>query len=112
MSKAEALLDLLSAKKFVITVSGVNDSDAALEKVFKNPKNYEGFNLLKQKEEVIPFYDKQNRTPEEKMDLIDIIIHKDPKINDGNSEAAGVMEISPGTWVFFGVGIVSRRIQT
>ncbi len=104
VTRSQKIIQLLEGKStFIINVRAA-DSDAALEKIIKNRKDYKDADLLLQKNEIIPFYDKWKRPLGQLIDLINLIMSKDPAIKDADSESAGVMEITPGDWVFFGTG--------
>jgi hypothetical protein len=104
LTRSQKIIQLLEGKStFIINVRAA-DSTAALEKIITNRTSYKGADLLLQKNEIIRFFDKWKRPLGQLIDLINLIINKDPQIKDADSEAAGVMEITPGDWVFFGTG--------
>jgi hypothetical protein len=104
MNHSQQILDLLEGKaSFIINVRAV-DGSAAINKIFLNRGSYKGWNLLIQKEEVISFTDNLKRPLGQLLDVIRKLINEDPFISDVDGNQAGVMEIIPGDFIFFGCG--------
>jgi hypothetical protein len=104
VNRSQRIVQLLEGKStFIINVHAM-DSTAALEKIISNRKDYKDADLLLQKSEVIRFYDKLRRPLGQLIDVIHTIIDRDPRIRNASGDDAGVMEISPGDWIFFGCG--------
>jgi hypothetical protein len=104
MNKSLKLIYLLEGyQTFIINVHASDDGEA-LEKIIANRLDYKGSEYLLQKNNIIQFYDKLKRPLGQILDLIRLIVNKDPRIKSADGDTAGVMEISPGDWIFFGCG--------
>jgi hypothetical protein len=104
LNRSQKLLCLLEGTETFIINVRASDDTAALEKVIANRKTVKGAEQLLRKDRIIRFYDKLNRPMGKLIDLIDYILKKDPEIRSADSDAAGVIQLSPGDWCFFGVG--------
>lgn len=104
LNKSQLLLNLLEGKStFIINVRATSSSEA-IDKILADRKKYKGAELLLQKKTIIRFFDKLGRSLNQLLDDIGDIISNDPLISDPYKDVAGVMQLSPGNWVFFGCG--------
>ena len=104
LTSAQRVIQLLEGvSTFMINVRA-SDEDSALEKIINNRKAYKGSELLLQKENVLHFYDKLKRPLAQMIDVVQSIIDRVPQIKDPNGTCAGVIELTPGNFLFFGVG--------
>lgn len=104
MNKAQGILKLFEDAKTFIMAIDAKDHDDAIIKILKQVDSLEGADILARKHDYIAFIDYQKRPVAELLDVVKLLLEKDPRFRNEKDSPAGIFQVEKGKFIVFGRG--------
>ena len=104
MNKAQGVLRLFEDAKTFIMVVNAKDHDDAILHILKNVDSIEGADILAKKHDYLAFTDCHKRPIAELLDVVKLLLEKDPRFKNEKDSPVGMFQVEPGKFIVFGRG--------